>query len=163
VTFQNVKPFTNESAANLTDPDLVGHKLLLKCFRNAEFVPFAEKLRGSIQENLKQNWPIGFLNMQLAGLIVDLERDFSTAEKSISTIQLKPNDFPWLEDVRTILLAKLNHKHRRSDEEKYKLQFLQKQNLLFEPDHAVSFFLLEYQELLKANYHSRHRKVDKPA
>jgi len=90
--------------------------------------------------------------MQLAGLTADLEPDFSTAQQSITAVQLKANDFPWLEDARTILFAKLNHKHGRPDEDKYKRQFLQKQKLLFEPDHAVSFFLLEYQELLKREY-----------
>jgi hypothetical protein len=147
--FSECETVTNESASQLTDHDFDGHKLLLGCFRNANFAPFAEKLRNSIEESSKQNWPIGFQKMQLAGVIADLEQDFSAAEKTISEVQLKPNDFTWLEDVRTILLAKLNHKHGRSDEETYKLKFLQKQKLLFEPDHAVSFFLLEYQELLK--------------
>ena len=156
--FSECEIITNESAAKLIDHDFDGHKLLLSCFTNANFAPYAEKLRGSIQEWSKQNWPMGFQNMQLAGLVSDLERDFSLAEKSISTVQLKPNDFPWLEDVRTILLAKLNHKHGRfEDEVKYKQQFLQKQKLLFEPDNAVSFFLLEYQELLKQDYQKSKR------
>jgi hypothetical protein len=153
--FSECEAITNESAANLTDHDFDGHKLHLNCFRNADFAPFAEKLRSSIQECSTRNWPIGFQNMQLVGLAVELERDFFTAEKSISAVQLKANDFPWLEDVRTILLAKLCHKHGRPDEEKYKQPFLQKQKLLFEPDHAVSFFLLEYQELLKRDYQDR--------
>lgn len=90
--------------------------------------------------------------MQLAGLTAELESDFFTAEQSITAVQLKANDFPWLEDVRTILLAKLNHKHARPEEEKYKGQFLLRQKLLLEPDHAVSFFLLDYQELLKREF-----------
>jgi len=70
--------------------------------------------------------PIGFQNMQLGGLVADLERDFSTQNNQFFAVQLKANDFPWLEDIRTILLAKLNHKHGRPDEEKYKQQFMQK-------------------------------------
>jgi hypothetical protein len=150
--FSEAQQFTNEAASKLADYDFERQKGLLNCFINSDFTPFAENLRGSIQEWSKQNMPIGFQSMQLAGLVTDLERDFSTAETTISEVQLKANDFPWLEDVRTILLAKLYHKHGRPDEEKYKHQFLQKQKLLFEPDHAVSFFLLEYQELLKHEY-----------
>ncbi|TAL01334.1 MAG: tetratricopeptide repeat protein [Verrucomicrobia bacterium] len=155
--FSECEAITNESATKLTEHDFVGHKLVLNCFRNADFARLAEKLRSSIQEWSKQNWPTGFQNMQLAGLTADQERDFSVAEKSITDVQLNPNDFPWLEDVRTILLAKLTHKHERPDEEKYKQQFLQRQKLLFEPDHAVSFFLLEYQELLKQDYQKSKR------
>ncbi|MCE0499031.1 MAG: hypothetical protein LV481_13915 [Methylacidiphilales bacterium] len=150
--FSEAQQITNDSAAKLSDYDFEKHKSFLNCFLNSDFAPFAEKLRGLIQECSKQNWPVGIQSMQLAGLVADLEQDFSTAERSIAAVQLTATDFPWLEDVRTILLAKLNHKHGRPDEEKYKQQFLQKQKLLFEPDHAVAFFLLEYQELLKRDY-----------
>jgi hypothetical protein len=150
--YSEAQQITNDAAAKLTDYDFESQKGFLNCFLSSDFTPFAENLRRSIQEWSKQNTPTGFQSMQLAGLTADLEPDFSTAEQSITAVQLKPNDFPWLEDVRTILLAKLNHKHGRPDEEKFKRQFLQKQKLLFEPDHAVSFFLLEYQELLKHEY-----------
>jgi hypothetical protein len=150
--FSEAQQITNDAAAKLTHYDFGRQKGFLSCFRNSDFNPFAENLRRSIQEWSKQSMPTGFQNMQLAGLATELEPDFSTAEQSITAVQLKANDFPWLEDVRTILLAKLNHKHGRPDEERYKRQFLLKQKLLFEPDHAVSFFLLEYQELLKCEY-----------
>jgi hypothetical protein len=156
--FSEAQQITNEASSKLRDYDFERQKNLLGCFQNSDFTPFADDLRLSIQKWSKENWPIGFQNMQLAGLVADLEPEFLAAEKSISSVQLKQNDFPWLEDVRTILLAKLNHKHGRfEDEAKYKQQFLQRQKLLFEPDHAVSFFLLEYQELLKQDYQrSKH-------
>jgi hypothetical protein len=150
--FSEAQQITNDAITKLADYDFEKLKRFLNCFLKSDFTSFAEELRGSIQEGPKQSWPMGFQNMQLAGLVADAEHDFSTAEKLISTVQLKQNDFPWLEDVRTVLLAKLNHKRGRPDEEKYKQQFLQKQKLLFEPDHAISFFLLEYQELLKRDY-----------
>jgi len=155
--FSEAKQIINDAAKKLTDYDFEGQKNFLTCVENSNFVPFAEKVRSSIQEYSKQNWPVSFQAMQLAGLGVDVERDFSSAETAIRSIQLKQNDFPWLEDVRTILLAKLNHKYGRPDEEKHKQQFLQKQKLLFEPDHVVSFFLLEYQELLKQDYQKSAR------
>lgn len=155
--FSEAKQITEHAAAKLADYDFERLTGLLNCFLNSDFTPFAENLRRSIQEWSKQNTPTGFQNMQLAGLSTESEPDFSTAEKSITGVQLKANDFPWLEDVRTILLAKLNHKHGRPDEEKFKRQFLQRQKLLFEPDHAVSFFLLEYQELLKGEYQKAKR------
>lgn len=151
--FSEAQQITNDAAAKLADYDFERQKSFLNCFLTSDFAPFADNLRLSIQKSSKENWPIGFQSMQLAGLVADLEQDFLAAEKSISSVQLKQNDFPWLEDIRTIILAKLNHKHGRfEDEVKYKQQFLQRQKLLFEPDHAVSFSLLEYQELLKQDY-----------
>ncbi len=85
-------------------------------------------------------------------LLVESESDFSKTEEAILHVHFQPNDFSWLEDVRTVLLAKLRHKYGRSDESVFKEKFLQRQKLLFEPDHAVSFFLLKYQELLKQEY-----------
>ncbi len=156
--FSEAEAITNDSATRLTDHDFEGPKLFLKCFLSSNFAPFADNLRVSIQKWSKDNWPIGFQSMQLAALTVDLDHEFLAAEESILSVQLKHNDFPWLEDVRTILLAKLNHKHGRfEDEVKYKQQFLQRQKLLFEPDHAVSFSLLEYQELLKQDYQRSQR------
>ncbi len=150
--YSEVLQITNDAAARLADYDFERQKAFLNCYRNSDFAPFEENLRCSIQEWSKQNMPTGFQSMQLAGLTAELESDFFTAEQSITAVQLKANDFPWLEDVRTILLAKLNHKHARPEEEKYKGQFLLRQKLLLEPDHAVSFFLLDYQELLKREF-----------
>lgn len=156
--FSEARQITEQAAEKLTDYDFGSLKTFLHCFLNSDFAPFAENLQRSVQEWSKHNISTGFQSMQLAGLAVESELDFSKAERSISSVQLRPNDFPWLEDVRTILLAKLNHNHGRPDEEKYKQQFLGKQKLLFEPDHAVSFFLLKYQELLKKDY----QKSNKP-
>lgn len=150
--FSEAQTITNDAAAKMSDYDFEKLKRFLDCFVKSDFTPFADELHRSIQEQSKQNWPMGFQTMQLAALLADAENDFSTAEQSILAVQFKQNDFPWLEDVRTVLLAKLNHRHRRQEEEKFKQQFLQKQKLLFEPDHAVSFCLLEYQELLKQDY-----------
>jgi len=152
--FSEVMEITKQAIAKLTDYDFERQSSLLNCFVNSDCAQFAENLRRSIEECSKHKVPTGFQSMQLAGLAVEFEQDFSVAERSVISVQSKPNDFPWLEDVRTILLAKLNHKHGRSEEEDYKQKFLQKQKLLFEPDHAVSFFLLNYQELLKKHYHA---------
>jgi hypothetical protein len=158
--FSEAQQITNDAVSKLRDYDFETQKQLLSCFQSSNFEPFADDVRLLIQKWSNENRSMGFQNMQLAGLVADLEREFSVAEKSISGVQLKQNDFPWLEDVRTILLAKLNHKHGRfEDEVKYKQQFLQRQKLLFEPDHAVSFFLLEYQELLKQDYQKGKRSL----
>lgn len=53
-----------------------------------------------------------------------------------------------------IILAKANITHKFSifvDEQKYRENFLDKQPLLFEPEHALALGLLTYQERLK-NY-----------
>jgi hypothetical protein len=158
--FSEAQQIVNDAAVKLRDYDFERQKSFLNCFLNSDFAPFADSLRLSIQKSSNGNWPMGFQRMQLAGLIADSEKEFLAAEKSISSVQLNQKDFPWLEDVRTILLAKLNHKHGHfEDEAKLKTAFLQKQKLLFEPDHAVSFSLLEYQELLKQDYQKGKRSL----
>ncbi|HMJ64607.1 MAG TPA: hypothetical protein VK615_04585, partial [Candidatus Binatia bacterium] len=109
--YSEAQQITSAAVAKLKDYDFESQKGFLNCLLSADFTPFADNLRRSIQEWSEQNIPAGFQRMQLAGLFADLEPDFSTAEQSITAVQLEANDFPWLEDVRTILFAKLNHKH----------------------------------------------------
>ncbi len=68
----------------------------------------------------------------------------------LDTVRLSKNDFPWLEDMRVLAKAEAAHRFEDTEaENKWLGIFLSKQAMLFEPDHAVSFGLLKYQELLK--------------
>lgn len=82
---------------------------------------------------------------------------YSQAQEVLNSLNLADNDFPWLKDI--LLLASCEVAHRcESDGERELLErFLQRQPLLFEPDHAVNFRLLAYQEILKPIYQRRHR------
>jgi hypothetical protein len=151
--FSEVDGLTERSASTLQDYNFDNLKLFGDVFKKADFGPYKSHLRSGIERASGQNWSMGFQKMQLAALESDAAQDFSSAENVIGNVELKPNDFPWLEDVRTILLAKMCHKHGRLEtESQLKRKFLERQRMLFEPDHAVSFWLLDYQEVLKSEY-----------
>ena len=78
------------------------------------------------------------------------------AEAALNEVKLSEQDFPWLEDIRT--LAKAENVHRFGEsaiEHEHIAAFLARQHMLFEPDIALNFHLLEYQENLKPKYQRR--------
>jgi tetratricopeptide (TPR) repeat protein len=83
------------------------------------------------------------------------ENEYSKAQEVLGSVKLADNDFPWLQDI--LLLASCEAAHRCKPEAEAELleRFFRRQPLLFEPDHAVNFRLLEYQELLKRIYQAR--------
>jgi hypothetical protein len=81
------------------------------------------------------------------------------AESILDSIVLRENDFPWLDDMR--LLAKCELAHRAADsskEEALQKQFVKRQPSLFEPDNAINFNLLGYQENLKGWYQENRKR-----
>jgi hypothetical protein len=71
----------------------------------------------------------------------------------LEAVEFAPNDFGWLEDFRTLGLAEHAARHGRDNDEATLLaKFRQSQPLLIEPDHAVFFHFLPYQEKLRAAY-----------
>jgi hypothetical protein len=75
----------------------------------------------------------------------------------LDAVQLTPDDHAWLEDIRTLARAELFHRFDMPDREEAALsEFLPRQALLFEPNHAFTFGFIDYQETLKPRYQS-HR------
>jgi hypothetical protein len=88
-------------------------------------------------------------------VLATLGTPYHEAAMELDNVRLVDNDFPWLADV--LLLAKAAAARRSGSEEErdHVSAFLAKQPLLFEPDHAFNFRLLEYQEILKTEYRAR--------
>ena len=79
--------------------------------------------------------------------------DLSLAEKKIYEIKIGEQDFPWLADIRLLAMCEIeSRKGNGKKEERLISEFLEKQPLLFEPEHVVSFFFMDYQEKLKDRY-----------
>jgi hypothetical protein len=75
---------------------------------------------------------------------------FHAAANILSNVTLSEDDFPWLNDIRNLALAEVAHRLGDSAIEKeYIKTFLLRQSMLFEPDIALNFHLLRYQENLK--------------
>ena len=103
-----------------------------------------------------------FMNQQLKSrvptpVLASLESltrdDPVTACSQLDSIKIEPNDFPWLADILTCHKARAYWKAGRETEEvRERSIFLESQQMLFEPEHAESFALLDYQEKLKSIY-----------
>jgi hypothetical protein len=76
------------------------------------------------------------------------------AERLLDGVELKSNDFPWLFDIQTLAKAEVAHRFsQRTLEEQRANDFIARQPILFEPDIALNFHLLRYQEELKPHLH----------
>jgi hypothetical protein len=90
--------------------------------------------------------------MQLAAWLAR-ESDQRQAEQHLASVELREDDFPWLEDVR--LLATIAVARRAGDvpaDDPRIAQFFERQPRLFEAEHAFHFGLLDEQQVLKEAY-----------
>src|ERR1700737_140336 len=100
--------------------------------------------------------PTGQLRMRRAVLRVRAATTVEAALAELGAVQLMPEDHAWLEDIRTLARAELFHRFDMPDREQAALsEFLPRQALLFEQNHAFNFGLIEYQETLKPHYQSQ--------
>lgn len=102
------------------------------------------------KELTKYNLPTGYTDIRIAVFESFNSKSYSEALGVLDTIHLDKNDFRWLEDMRVLAKAEAANRFDETEaENKWLGTFLSNQPMLFEPDHAVSFGLLKYQELLK--------------
>ncbi len=127
-------------------------------FLNAELSAYATRdlsallnyLKKRLEDTQKYNGPTGYPRLKIAIFESFGLESCEAALSHIDAIELGKEDFPWLEDIRLLAKAKIAFKFKAEElEDDYRRKFLSKQRLLFEPDHAISFGLLDYQEHLK--------------
>ncbi|MCS7061001.1 MAG: hypothetical protein RMN25_07515 [Anaerolineae bacterium] len=76
----------------------------------------------------------------------------AAAQTILAQVVFDEHDFPWVEDARVLALAEAAHRHGDDiGEREYVTQFMARQPMLLEPDVALMFHLLRYQETLKPN------------
>lgn len=110
----------------------------------------------SLLPSIDARMPTGQLRMKRALLRSRAAMTVETALAELDALQLTPDDHAWLEDIRTLARAELFHRFQRADRERAALsEFWPQQAMLFEPNHAFTFGLIEYQETLKPHYQSR--------
>jgi hypothetical protein len=80
------------------------------------------------------------------------ETTLAGAKSILNAVALSSNDFTWLRDVAILGLVESAHRfHDQESEKDYLGTFLERQPLLFEPNIALRFWLLETQERLKSD------------
>ena len=108
----------------------------------------------SLEEMLSRpaSGPMGWAAMRMA-VLKARTLDPADGRALVEAVALTQNDFPWLEDIRTMALAELmGREGRGAEEEELLARFRERQPLLFEPEHLVAFNLLEYNEKLRKHY-----------
>jgi hypothetical protein len=100
----------------------------------------------------KSKLPQGYIRMIIA-IATARTAPACDAEAALDGVELTEQDLPWLENIRTLARAELAARVGQADIEQTHVDaFLKRQPMLFEPDIALTFHLLEYQERLKPLY-----------
>ncbi len=111
-------------------------------------------LLGPLEERLRtitaESFPTGYTRMNIAVIKARMAPSAAAAREVILGVTLSPRDFPWLGDLRTLALAEVAGRFGDADPENEQTEaFLARQPLLFEPDIALNFHLLRYQERVR--------------
>ena len=107
-------------------------------------------------EGARADFPNGYSSMNRAVIKGRDAANQQEAEELLDNVELKANDFPWLANIRTLAKAEIAHRYSQPDVESNRVdEFMARQPMLFEPDIALNFHLLRYQEHLKQRFQSR--------
>ena len=98
-------------------------------------------------------FPTGSTRMNIAVAKARAASTLGAAEEVLDSVELAEHDFPWLKDIRTLAKSEAAHRFDQpAFEHEHVAAFLVRQPMLFEPDIALNFHLLRYQEQLKPLY-----------
>jgi hypothetical protein len=112
--------------------------------------PLQKRLEGILS---RTDMPQGYIHMSIAVARARTADSAEEADKELNDVALTANDRPWLEDIRTLAKAEIAARFDNPDGERANVEiFLQRQPMLLEPDIALTFHLLEYQDRLKPRY-----------
>lgn len=125
----------------------------LRAHRERQPELLVESLQKSLETVSTSKLPQGHIRMNIAVAMARTSLSAIDAENTLNEVQLTAQDRPWLEDIRTLAKAEVAARFAQPDLERALVEtFLKRQPMLFEPDIALSFHLLEYQERLKPHY-----------
>lgn len=150
--FTAIDDFTTRAKKKLSGYDVDCLTPMLRCYKTRSYQEKIEELERDLQ-NADQRFPQGYPKTQLACLRAVTLDDVGQAAECLRTVTLTDKDFKWLADVILIHQARLAEKAGDTEREATLVsEFMSRRPLLFEPDHAVNFAFLDYQEKLKTKY-----------
>ncbi len=138
---------TRTAVSRLKECDLSHLVEFLACIKTRDFSRYAASLQSGT----------GYARSRAAVIRALREESYQRAQDVLSSVRLADNDFPWLPDMLLLANCEAAHRCEPSAEPGLVERFFLRQPLLFEPDHAVNFRVLDYQESLKRIYQSRRR------
>jgi len=151
--YGELQRLTDKAKAECSDYDFASLAVEFEAIRSGNFGNLKEKLRNAVEQAEKSNWPAGYQRMRFAVLEAQEATSLSEATQILDSVRLAENDFRWLADIRLLAMCELAKQHGSQDREAELIaEFIARQPMLFEPDNAVNFNLLRYQETLKGHY-----------
>jgi hypothetical protein len=153
-SYEATDEFLSRSKATLSDYDFDRLGRFYEAHKRSDYSEYAAELAKDL-ETRDARFPSGYQRVQLSALKAVNGIDPDAAVAALQSIELAESDFPWLRDVILLHTARCYWRAGRPDEETVeRARFLDRQKLLFEPDHAFGFAFLDYQEELRPVYQS---------
>jgi hypothetical protein len=122
------------------------------------------RLEARLRTTEAGSFPTGYTRMNIAVIQARTAPTAEAARHVLSEVVLSPQDFPWLVDIRTLALAQVAGRFGDAALENGQVEtFLARQPMLFEPDIALNFHLLRYQERLKPRVSLRKSEDSPPS
>ena len=146
---EKLKSITTDISSCCHDYDFDFLNKELEAVLNNDFRNMVEPLNSRLYEIRKYKGSTSYTDFKIALFESYSSKSYQEALDKINLVELSSDDFPWLEDIRTLAKAEAAHRFNHDSESGLISSFLQNQSMLFEPDHAVSFGLLAYQEVIK--------------
>ena len=139
---------TKRAAAHFSGEDLSYALRWVRAVRNGDFSEYVkDPRRGTAFERTR------------AAILLTRKADYATAVHELGDVRLTDDDPPWLKDLLLEARCAAAQRSGSADEAGLVEDLLQRQPLLFEPNHAFDFRLLDYQEILKDRYRQNRRRA----
>jgi hypothetical protein len=138
--------------SKLADYDFERLGFFYECHKRSDYAAYVDRLNQDLA-GTDARFPSGYQRTQLAALSAVASNNTAATIAQLEGINLAENDFPWLSDVALVHKARAYWKSGSTEPERIaRSQFMARQRMLFEPDHAYAFAFLDYQEQLRPAY-----------
>ncbi len=143
---------TTEAEQKLADFDFSYLRDFIACIHSADFTNHMDGLRTQISEHEQFQAPTGVQATKLAILNAQGASQSATAFDHLHNVEITQEDFPWLSDMLLLGQCEVADRFDLPNADDLGDEFVRRQALLFEPNHAFNFRMLAYQETLKPRF-----------
>lgn len=134
---------------------------LMTSLINKDYEPILASTQTILDRVRKDKFPSAFQELQIALFQNKTENNLDTGLNRIDTITIGDNDFPWLNDIKTLGKAELAERLGDKQKENELLdKYFETQLLMFEPFISFDFGLVDYQETIKPLCIERKEKFE---
>jgi hypothetical protein len=151
--FDRLRDVTKDVSKHCSDFDFRELRKRIDGFETGNRSALKARLQSAVAEYHSRGFPSGYQALQLNVILAQEASSEGEAVSLLESVKFGDKDFKWLADMRVLALAERAHAFGNTQREhEIRTDFLGRQPLLFEPDHALNFEQLVYQETLKPLY-----------